>query len=158
MGTERVEQITCGLRLILMGKKVCRGVQISFLVFLPRCSCKCPNLVMSAKVCVKTTCSDAIQLYTILIWKFIRNTCNFLRSTLRESKCSLKRLLFHLFSLQNAVDWQWPNPSGTCHEKTQISLFFSRTTQIHSLRGLANWHGVALLLAHPLMKNFLEAS
>lgn len=88
----------------LNGKKGCKGVQISFLVFLLRCSCKCPNPVMSVAVCVKTTCFDAIQLYTILIWKLIRNTCKFLRSTLIESKCGLKRLLLNLLGPQNAVD------------------------------------------------------
>ena len=86
-----------------MGRKVCGRVQISFLVFLPRCSYKCPNPVMSTAVCVKTTCFDALKLYTILIWKLIRNTCNFLRSTPIETKYSLKRLLLHLPRPQRAL-------------------------------------------------------
>lgn len=147
-----------------MGRKVCGRVQISFLVFLPRCSYKCPNPVMSTAVCVKTTCFDALKLYTILIWKLIRNTCNFLRSTPIETKYSLKRLLLHLPRPQRALLCSsllssppissLPSPSPTLF----YSLLFSRTTQTHTLRGFATWHREALPLTPPFMKHFLEDS
>lgn len=143
-GTTRVEQISSGQRFIWVGRKVCRRVQISFLVLLPRCSYKCENPVMAKAISVKTTCFDAIQVYTIFIWKLTRNTCHFLRITwLKASVAWKSSSCFPQYSEmlggpvpQVAALWELKFPP--------FLFFFVRTTQADILRAPASWHIAAL--------------
>lgn len=94
----------------------------NFLVFLPRCSCKYRNPVMSIAICVKITCFDATQLYSILFCQFLRKTHSFLRSAPIESKYSLESLLSCFFNTQHPVDQQWPFSS--CSYMWKFKCFF----------------------------------
>lgn len=131
-GTTRVEQISSGQRLIWVGRTVCRGLQISFLVLLPRCSYKCENLVMATAISVKTTCFDAIQVFTIFIRKLIKNTCHFLRST--RLKASVAWKSFSCFPQYSEILGA-PSPSGSRSVRAQIPPFLLFLCKNHT-----DWH------------------
>ena len=145
-GTTRVEQISSGQRLIWVGRTVCRRVQISFLVLLPRCSCKCENLVMATAISVKTTYFDAIQVFTIFIRKLIKNTCHFLRST--RLKASVAWKSFSCFPQYSEMLGRGGGPVPQVAALWELkfppfSYFFVRTTQTDILRAPASWRAAA---------------